>query len=214
MNKSKLKNLIKLIVACVVAVAFTVVAVIFFVQDNAFAWFAKNNQVSASGMSATVKSDYDVTLTASASTELSALYPGQSATVTLTFKNNEAEQLKADIYLTVGAEVPITENGNYYYFGSQIKVTAVEATATFQSAEKDFFLMTTEVKNSGQVSYVTEPKTATDQLLVTGLELPAEYTVTVTITFTFIDNGDDQSKYINFGNSSGSCSRGILAVLA
>ncbi|MGN0807858.1 MAG: hypothetical protein ACI4MN_05390 [Candidatus Coproplasma sp.] len=49
MTKSKLKNLIKLIVACLTAVIFTVIAVVYIVQDNAHAWFTINNLVSADG---------------------------------------------------------------------------------------------------------------------------------------------------------------------
>ncbi|MGN1104186.1 MAG: hypothetical protein ACI4QI_04845 [Candidatus Coproplasma sp.] len=60
MSKDKLKNLIKLIVACALACILTVVAVIYLVQDNAYAWFAKNEQVNANGMQVGIQVDESV----------------------------------------------------------------------------------------------------------------------------------------------------------
>ncbi|MGN0812260.1 MAG: hypothetical protein ACI4MQ_01965 [Candidatus Coproplasma sp.] len=60
MSKDRLKNLIKLIAVCALAVILTVAAVVFLVQDNAYAWFAKNNLVSADGMQVAIKVDESV----------------------------------------------------------------------------------------------------------------------------------------------------------
>lgn len=50
MKKSKTKNLIKLIAVCAAAIIFSVFAVVFFIQDNVFGWFARIDQSNANGM--------------------------------------------------------------------------------------------------------------------------------------------------------------------
>ncbi|MGN0814920.1 MAG: hypothetical protein ACI4MH_06790 [Candidatus Coproplasma sp.] len=60
MAKNKLKNLIELVIACVVAIVVTVAAIMYLVQDNTYAWFAKNDQVSADGMNVEIKIDESV----------------------------------------------------------------------------------------------------------------------------------------------------------
>ncbi|MGN1372501.1 MAG: hypothetical protein ACI4VK_00465 [Candidatus Coproplasma sp.] len=60
MSKDKVKNLIKLIFVCAVAVVVTVLAVVFVLQDNAYAWFAKNTLVSANGIEVGIQVDESV----------------------------------------------------------------------------------------------------------------------------------------------------------
>lgn len=115
-------------------------------------------------------------------------------------------------------EVPFEiDNGDevqYYYLGSQIKLTEISAVdgASNNVSLSGYvidtlpFLVETARQGAGQANYVTTKKEAIEMLpLLAGLTLGGRSTMIFTFEFEFVDNGTDQSIYQNFNQKDGGC---------
>lgn len=149
------------------------------------------------------------------------IYSGSanSRTITLTHTNNEDKDLYIWWYFGIpnipngGVEIPYIDSGKYYYLGSQLAITDItvavngtpKAVAPAILSGKGRFLLPTATQGGGQVTYVQSAVASMPKVdLVEGMALEAGKTTIVTLTLTFVDNGENQNIYQNF---EGDCSR-------
>lgn len=117
-------------------------------------------------------------------------------------------------------EVPYHDTANkwggnkYYYLGSQIQVSKVEllidnTTPSFESGVGSYLLTTSsEGLLKGQINGVSSPiEVMTTVDLFKNVTIPNGKTLMGTIEFTFIDNGTDQSMFMQDWANSGTCIR-------
>lgn len=142
-----------------------------------------------------------------------------SRTITLKHTNNENKDLYIWWYFGIpnlpygGVETPHTESGKYYYLGSQLAITDITVTvndaprtvAPAVISGKGKFLLPTAPQGGGQVTFVQNAVASMPRVdLIEGMTLEAGKTTIITLTLTFVDNGENQSIYQNF---AGDCSR-------
>ena len=156
--------------------------------------------------------------------------PGESRTVYLVIKNEEStKDINASLSMLAPTEdddVPIitdasgkevaagTEGALYHYFGSQIRITAINdivtnadstvtSTSLYTLTGADQFLLpttldaTTKLQSTYLTSaytFPTDPKVLTDTFTI-----DAGATKIIEIVFEFVDNKEVQNTYIDFG---------------
>ena len=141
LNKKYLAPLCSLFITGALLISILVLSL-----GNSFGWFARNEKVSASGLSVSTFSSYKTeqvlcmlesngTLVPlndeTAASLFSDLVPGESVTVYLQIFN--AEDIALNTTLLLSAPTALTDNAvrtdesdpNYYYFGSQIRVKSI-----------------------------------------------------------------------------------------
>lgn len=201
---------------------------------TSFAWFIFNRNVSTTNSETIVANQFahEFTFTIDgqnpSNNEINFLniYPGQVHHRNLSFalKNTSTAPFQADIYLKATnnfQEVAYFDNQDkwhttdyYYYLGSQIQVTNVTLTIdgiapSFTSGQGAYLLTTNSVGlTKGQVNGVTTEVNVTPRLeLLTNALIPVNKTLIGHIDFTFVDNGTNQSMFMEDWPAVGTCTR-------
>lgn len=247
LNKKFLSPLISLVVTGTLLVTIGVLTL-----GSSFGWFSHNAEVSASGISVSSVSPYKTeqqlcqlasngTLVPLNDTTAKALFsdlvPGKSVTVYLRVINPEAVALNMELLFgapsalsDVSTSETIDGTTNYYYFGSQLRVTSIlacDASGTTTGSDlrivkgKDAFLLTMPdsfytgdtasdaVTQGVGVTTAYDFSTASQKKLTGEINVAAGATAYFAITFQFAENGQEQNPYINFGVTSAG-SRGSI----
>ena len=182
---------------------------------SSFGWFSNNDKVSASGISVSSVSPYQtsqvmcqlvdgslVPMDGTALDVLSGMVPGDTQTAYVRIENKELAALNMELLLSAPREgisdtvVTETVDGttNYYYFGSQIRVTSIRTCNVSGTASgnelrivhgKDAFLLTMpdgfytgdttsdEVKQGVGVTAEYDFSTAAQKKLTGAITVPA-----------------------------------------
>ncbi len=201
---------------------------------TSFAWFLFNRNVQTTNSEVIVANQFahefaftiDGQNPSNGEINFLNLYPGQvhHRNLSFTLKNTSTNPFQADIYLKTlnnNQEIAYFDNQDkwsltdyYYYLGSQIQITNVSLTIdgvapTFISGQGAYLLTTNSVGvTKGQVNGVTNPVNATPRLeLMTNVLIPVNKTLIGHIDFTFVDNGTDQSMFMEDWPLVGTCIR-------
>ena len=213
---------------------FAMIASVLSLTVTSFAWFIfnRNSSVNNSEVIVTDQFAHEFTLTIDGQSvtnneiHFSSIFPGQvhKRNLSFTLKNTSHNPYLADIYLkTTGnnQEVPYFDNQDkwavsdlYYYLGSQIQISDIVLTIdgvqpSYVSGEGSYLLTTTNVGvTKGQVNGVSNPVDVAPRLeLLKNVLLPVNKTLVGSIDFTFVDNGTDQSMFMEDWPLVGMCSR-------
>ena len=250
LNKKYLSQLCSLFVT-----GALLISIVALVLGKSYGWFARNERVSATGLSISTVSPYKTeqvlcmpessgTLVPlndeTAASLFSNLLPGESVTVYLKIFNSEDIALSTTLLLS--APTALTDSAvrtdetdpNYYYFGSQIRVKSIlpcneNGVVTGGNDQdlrivqgKEAFLLTMSdsfyigdvtkdtVKQGVGTTTAYDFSTASPKQLTEEIEVAAGTTVYLAITFEFVENGQVQNPYINFG-VAGTASQGALS---
>jgi hypothetical protein len=213
---------------------FAMTASVLSLTVTSFAWFIfnRNNSVTNSEVIVADQFAHQFTYTVDGQSPLNnelhfaAIFPGQVHTRNLSFtlKNTSNNPYQADIYLKATSndqEVAYFDDQDkwnvddlYYYLGSQIQISDITLTIdgiqpSYLSGEGTYLLTTTSVGvTKGQVNGVSAPLDVTPRLeLLKNVLIPVNKTLVGSIDFTFVDNGTDQSMYMEDWPLVGTCSR-------
>ena len=185
----------------------------------------------------------ELSTAADAKSFFSGMVPNDTKTVYVAITNNEETALNVELLLSApneSDEVCVTNNGLKYYFGSQIKISTIQLSDATGAITDATDLRTTSLKESkiGEAYLLTMPKsfydvesglqgvgvsaeynftTASQKKISEAVEVTAGATVYVAVTFEFVENGQVQNPYINFGaatnedgTTNGTLSRQLL----
>ncbi len=229
-NSTKNTSLTKSVVSFVSLLCLTMISLVAFMGIT-FGWFSENDKTTSSGMDTSLK-DFDVNIVYSYKTSsmteyapltadtniFSGLFPADTISLKAIYTNNTKEAYTADVYLTPGdeGETPIIKDYNedgtneYYYLGSQIKITSITSTDSGSPAYNTGAFLVTESTDTKFASHASA-QTVTDTEVAKGLSLPSSGTLEITITLEFINyESINQNAYQSFGASEGKCNRYIL----
>ncbi|HOB64162.1 MAG TPA: hypothetical protein PKH08_03280 [Clostridia bacterium] len=202
-------------------------------NTDVFGWLVNSDKSNIRNVSLATQSEFDLDISLRASDggfviyekktltlDFSNIFCGaaNSRTLEIEVTNNESE----DLYLSWffgspgphgGAETPLESGGKYYYLGSQLAVTGITVVTdgspvTLPSNKTPglgAFLVPTTPLDGGQATSVGSAIGSVPGIdLLKDILIPGGKTSLVTITITFVDNGEDQSIYQNFPHR---CSR-------
>lgn len=161
--------------------------------------------------------------------EFDDMLPGaaQSRTLAIRLKNDGKKNFMFSMFfdeLQSGDETPLIvpggEGDTYYYLGSQICITDIAATVDNVSSQisaeavgKDKFLVETSSEGvaAGQVTGTDEEATGiTGFDIIENMFIENGTTVVLTLTFTFVDNGENQNIYQSSGENGYKCRRTLV----
>lgn len=201
---------------------------------STFAWFSFNRTADTTADKIVISDyyahefNYTVDGVPQVNGELNffGFYPGNvhKRTLTFTLKNTSDGPYQVTLFLNTGNllnEVPYYDAAKkwnntpyYYYLGSQIQVSkvqlSIDGTApTFISGQGSYLLSTSSAGLSkGQVNGVASQLNVMTQVdLLKNVSLANGKTLIGLIEFTFVDNGTDQSMYMEDWPTVGVCKR-------
>ena len=191
MSKDRLKNLIKLIAVCAVAVVLTVLAVVYVLQDNAYAWFSKNNLVTANGMEVAITVDDSVvasveyfTINGKSGGSYTFTPPEGNATNSTkmgTYKSSEGNVyqviVKINLTETVDSVTVYANTTAYKYLGADDADTITSANGNSLSSVVAFeiYHSDTIVDGTAVVTEITDMEGATTAITLTPPTTVTEY---------------------------------------
>lgn len=210
-----------------------------------FGWFVFNKTVDVDSIGVAVKDETKILFYTRVFTQgllpdegwtsdalaisFSDMYPTQSGKKVFQLKIVSKEHKEYSLSIgfaspcTRTQEVPISNGEEYYYFGSQVKVSAIFAYSEGESLDVsqncvglNSFLVETQPLNGGQVNGVTEALERIPQLvLLQNFNLSPLSEIVFEVQMEFADNGVDQNVYKNFssngGQNRGACRRALYA---
>ena len=187
----------------------------FFFNSGAFAWLAREDQVTATGMQTQIKgtavtisyyyrlsSDDDFSALTDFSTLFKGMVPGDRAEIRVKYKNTEDNPHTVNVALECpdGGETPLVIEGKKYYFSTQLRVV-----------ENGEFLTTPP---TDKVS--TDTALLPNTIALGAVNLDPQDEGAIEFTLEFVNYPDvDQNAYQNFGSSGGgeSCNRVITSTI-
>ncbi|MBQ9778774.1 MAG: hypothetical protein IJW22_07610, partial [Clostridia bacterium] len=144
---------------------------------------------------------------------LSGLMPGEQITVQLCVENHSTVAVAMSLHMTAPTEendTPYVEDGRYHYFGSQIRFLSIKQGAIdrLQPSGTDAYLLTlndamyTNGLPPTGIDVEYDFSTLSDKALTGDIEIEAGATLTLDLTFEFVENNTSQNPYIHFGNTA------------
>ena len=193
---------------------------VFALFGTSLGWFSSNTSAGASGISINVKGvplteEYfvinGVRADENATDIFSDLRPGQTVTADLHIKNNDDEAIRFTLIMSAPGEendTPYVKNDLYYYFGSQIRLNSITQNGTDKlilSGRNKFLLPLSESLYKGGMQPTSigsefDFSTLSSTALMNTIEIAAGEELVFTLSFEFVDNGENQNAYIYFGN--------------
>lgn len=190
---------------------------IMIVCNNSIAWFSNNRHVSANGASVSIDdigiedtyyywddASGDYMSIESWEHIFAGMMPGDTVTIKAEYKNTSGEDRAIRVVFAVppGGEIPIIEDGKYYYLSTQLQITEING------GEQNLFLLTPPENG---IDYEAE-QTLDDITLVNPLSIASGATATVEFTVQFVNYSDiDQNAYQGFGAKGETCFRQVVA---
>ena len=202
------------------------VIALFAMLSTSLGWFAKNNTVTASGLSVSVKGLPEteaylimdgVKLDAGAADLFAEMMPGEKRTAMLYVKNLSGKSIDITLYLsaaTAETDTVYEQADLYHYFGSQIRLNSIKKTDSSDilnlTGTGKYLLTLDDSLYTGGLQPTGVPiangehdfSAETDKQLADTLTLAEDEEITLTFEFEFVDNGENQNAYISFADSS------------
>ena len=223
----KTKN-IRLMVQSLIIMIFLAFLVVFavFYFNHSMAWLSQNTEVNANGASVQlatlgITDTYFSKGVGEAETKIEAwdrifseLMPEDSVSIKAEYKNNSGTTRTLKVVFSPGSdgETPYVEDGKFYYFGTQLKITSISLNVEGKVAETGKFLM----EPPGDKVSFDSKQAVPASIVLAEFDLAAGIKASLEITVEFVNSPVDQNAYQGFGGKGQDekCYRQVIAYVA
>lgn len=230
MKKNEKTKNIRLMVQSLIIMIFLAFLVVFavFYFNHSMAWLSQNTEVNANGASVQLASlgitdtyfskgvgEADYAPITEWDRIFSELMPEDSVSIKAEYKNNSGTTRTLKVVFSPGSdgETPYVEDGKFYYFGTQLKITSISLNVEGKVAETGKFLM----EPPGDKVSFDSKQAVPASIVLAEFDLDKDTTASLEITVEFVNYPTvDQNAYQGFGSKGQGekCYRQMIAYVA